>query len=119
MAFFPGQPDQVDPDIFQTSSKTVVCVCVSRTTWVSWYQNGKPFCILMKQKMIILQWHQLDHMQIICISLQITTPVSHPPFLQAGCPSCHPTNSVKTLKHCQVIHIIHNQVTQSIKRLTM
>jgi len=22
----------------------------------------------------------------------------HPPFLQAGCPSCHPTNSVKALK---------------------
>jgi len=22
----------------------------------------------------------------------------HPPFLQAGCPSCHPTNSVKALR---------------------
>ena len=45
------------------------------------------------------QWHQLGHMQV-CISLQTdndasTSPVS---FLQAGCPSCHPTNSVKALK---------------------
>ena len=32
-------------------------------------------------------------------SRQITTPVPPPlSFLQAGCPSCHPTNSVKALK---------------------
>ena len=33
-------------------------------------------------------------------SRQITTPAPHPPlsFLQAGCPSCRPTNSVKALK---------------------
>ena len=32
-------------------------------------------------------------------SRQITTPVPHcSVFLQTGCPSCHPTNSVKTLK---------------------
>jgi len=30
----------------------------------------KPVWILMKQKMIRWQWHQLDHMQIICTSLQ-------------------------------------------------
>jgi len=43
------------------------------------------------------QWHQLGHMQV-CTSLQ--TSVSTPPlsFLQAGCPSCRPTNSVKALK---------------------
>jgi len=34
------------------------------TTWV-----GKPFWILMKQEMMWWQWHQLDHMQIICTSL--------------------------------------------------
>jgi len=28
-----------------------------------------------------------------------TPPINqHPVFLQAGCPSCHPTNSVKALK---------------------
>jgi len=45
------------------------------------------------------QWHQLGHMQV-CTSLQTddhtsTTPLS---FLQAGRPSCRPTNSVKALK---------------------
>jgi len=44
------------------------------------------------------QWHQLGHMQICTSSLAdnhaSTSPFS---FLQAGCPSCHPTNSVKAL----------------------
>jgi len=46
-----------------------------------------------------LQWHQLGHMQV-CISLQTDNHASTPPlsFLQVGCPSCHPTNSVKALK---------------------
>jgi len=48
----------------------------SRTTWVSWHQKGKPLWILLEQEMMGWQWHQLDHMQIICIrSRQITTPV--------------------------------------------
>jgi len=40
------------------------------TTWVSWYQKGKPFSILMKQEMTGWHWHQLDYMQIICTSLK-------------------------------------------------
>jgi len=42
------------------------------------------------------QWHQPGHMQI-CTLLQTN---STPPlrFLQARCPSCRPTNSVKALK---------------------
>jgi len=45
------------------------------------------------------QWHQLGHMQV-CTSLQTDNHASSPPlsFLQAGCPSCRPTNSVKALK---------------------
>ena len=45
------------------------------------------------------QWHQLGHMQV-CISLQTDNHISIPPlsFLQAGCPSCHPTNSVRAQK---------------------
>ena len=41
------------------------------------------------------QWHQLGRMQV-CISLQTDNPRQHPTtqFLQAGCPSCCPTNSV-------------------------
>jgi len=39
------------------------------------------------------------HMQV-CTSLQTDNHTSNPPlsFLQAGCPSCCPTNSVKALK---------------------
>jgi len=45
------------------------------------------------------QWHQLGCMQV-CTSLQTDNHTSTPPlsFLQAGCPSCRPTNSVKALK---------------------
>jgi len=42
----------------------------SRTTWVGQYQKDKSFWILLKQEMTGWQWHQLDHMQIICTSLQ-------------------------------------------------
>jgi len=45
------------------------------------------------------QWHQLGHMQV-CTLLQTDDHASTPPlsFLQSGCPSCCPTNSVKALK---------------------
>jgi len=45
------------------------------------------------------QWHLLGHMQV-CTSLQSDNHASTPPlsFLQTGCPSCRPTNSVKALK---------------------
>jgi len=45
------------------------------------------------------QWHQLGYMQV-CTSLQTDNHASTPPlsFLQARCPCCCPTNSVKALK---------------------
>ena len=45
------------------------------------------------------QWHQPGHMQI-CTLLQRDNHASTVPlvFLQAGCPSCCPTNNVKALK---------------------
>jgi len=54
----------------------------------------------MKQEMMAWQWHQLEHMQIICTSLQTENHASTSTlnFLQAGCPSCRPTNSVKAPK---------------------
>jgi len=50
------------------------------------------------------QWHQLGCMQV-CTSLQADNHASTPPlsFLQARCPSCRPSNSVKALKE-----IMHN-----------
>jgi len=52
------------------------------TTWVSRYQKGKPFWILLQQEMMGWQWHQLDHMQIICTSLQTYSHASTPSLIQ-------------------------------------
>jgi len=51
------------------------------------------------------QWHQLGRMQV-CTSLQTDNHASAPPlcFLQAGCPSCRPTNSVKALTAQPPLH---------------
>jgi len=66
---------------------------------VSWYQKGKTNLDLYEARDSEWQWHQLGRMQV-CTSLQTDNHASTPPlcFLQAGCPSCHPTNGVKTLK---------------------
>jgi len=71
----------------------------SRTTWVSRYQKGKTNLDFTGATDSEWQWHQLGHMQV-CTSLQTDNYASTPPlcFLQAGCPSCRPTNSVKALK---------------------
>ena len=42
----------------------------SRTTWVGRNHKDKPFWIVLKQEMTGRQWHQLNHMQIICTSLK-------------------------------------------------
>jgi len=72
---------------------------LSRTTQVSQYQKGKTNLDFTEARDSEWHWHQLGHMQV-CISLQTDDYASIPPlsFLQAGCPSCRPTNSVKALK---------------------
>ena len=52
----------------------------SRTTWVSRHQKGKPFWILLEQEIMRWQWHQLDHMQIICTALQTDNHASTSPL---------------------------------------
>jgi len=71
----------------------------SSTTWLSQYQKGKTNLDFTGARDSEWQWHQLGHMQV-CTSLQTDNHASTPPlcFLQAGCPSCRPTNSVKALK---------------------
>jgi len=66
---------------------------------VSRYQKGKINLDFTEARDSEWQWHQLGRMQV-CTSLQTdnhanTSPLS---LLQAGCPSCRPTNSVKALK---------------------
>jgi len=72
---------------------------LSRTTRVSQYQKGNTNLDFTEARDSEWQWHQLGRMQV-STSLQAdnhanTSPLS---FLQARCPSCHPTNSVKALK---------------------
>ena len=71
----------------------------SWTTQVRRYQKGKTNLDFAEARDSEWQWHQLEHMQV-CTSLQIDNHAGTPPlsFLQAGCPSCRPTNSVKALK---------------------
>ena len=69
---------------------------LSGTTRVNRYQKGETNLNFAEDSE--WQWHQLGHMQV-CTSLQTDNHASTPPlFLQAGCPSCRPSNSVKALK---------------------
>jgi len=85
------RPTRVVPD--QRPLNGRCCTRVSR------YQKGKTNLDFTAARDSEWQWHQLGHMQV-CISLQTDNHASTSPlsFLQAGCPSCRPTNSVKVLK---------------------
>jgi len=71
----------------------------SGTTRVGLYQKGKTNLDFTEARDSEWQWHELGHMQV-CTSLQTDNHASNPMlcFIQAGCPSCRPTNSVKALK---------------------
>jgi len=87
----------------------------SGTTRVSRYQKGKTNLDFTEARDSEWQWHQLGYMQV-CISLRPQDHASTPPisFLQAGCPSCRPTNSVKALKalHRFTSHNVTSCTTQ-------
>ena len=57
-------------NVFSGTLNPTHSLTFSRITWVSRHQKGKPFWILLVQEMMGWQLHQLDHMQIICTSLQ-------------------------------------------------
>jgi len=61
---------------------------------MSRYQKGKANLNFTEARDSERQWHQLG------LHLAPDNHASTPPlsFLQAGCPSCRPTNSVKALK---------------------
>jgi len=66
--------------------------------WAS-TRKAKPIWTFTEARDSEWQWHQLGHMQV-CTLLQTDNHASTPPlsFLQDGCPSCRPTNSVRALK---------------------
>ena len=71
---------------------------LSGTTRVSRYQKGKTSRDFTEARDSEWQRNPLGHMQV-CTSLQTDNHANIPPlsFLQAGCLSCHPANSVKAL----------------------
>ena len=72
---------------------------LSGTAQVSRYHKGKTNLDFTGARDSEWQWHRLGNMQV-CTSLQTDyhTSTSLLSFLQAGCPSCRLTNSVKALK---------------------
>jgi len=65
---------------------------------VSRYQKGNTNLDFTEARDSELQWHHMDHMQVCTLLQTETMPApDHSVFLQAGCPSCHSTNSVKAL----------------------
>ena len=67
---------------------------------MSRYQKGKTSLNFTEVRDSDWQWHQQGHMQV-CTLLQTDNHTRTPPllcFLQAGCPSCCPTNSIKALE---------------------
>ena len=77
----------------------------SGTARASRYQKGKTNLDFTEARDSEWQWHGISW--AICKSVPrcrwITTPAPHHSvFLQAGCPSCRPTNSIKALKGCKL-----------------
>jgi len=80
---------------------------LSRTTHLSQHQKGKTNLDFTEARDSEWQWYQLGHMQV-CTLLQADNHTSTPPlsFLQAGYPSCHLTNSVKSLMIASSDHLL-------------
>jgi len=70
----------------------------SRITKVSRYQKGKTNLDFTEARDSEWHWHHLGHMQVHLAPDRL--PHQHPTtqFLQAGCPSCRPTNNLNALK---------------------
>jgi len=81
---------------------------------VSRYQKDKTNLDFTEARDSEWQWHQLGRMQVFT-SLQTDNHSSTPPLsiLQAECPSCRPTNSVKAQ------HSGRNQLNKSLTIGTM
>jgi len=83
-----------------TYTHTRLMALFSGTTQASQYQKSKTNLDFTEARHSEWQWHHLSHIMQVCNSLHADNNASTPPlsFLQAGCPSCHPTSSVKALK---------------------
>ena len=71
---------------------------LSGTTRISRYQKGKTNLDLLEQESVSGSGIGWAICKYASRPRQITTLASHRSVLQAGCPSRHPTNSIKALK---------------------
>ena len=82
------------PEINTHTHTHLTALCLGLPGWAG-TRKVKPIWILLKQKTVSdsdISWASLKSASR---SRQITTPAAHHSvFLQAGCPSCCPTNSV-------------------------
>ena len=92
--------DLEQPDVEKRRSTHTRLTALSGTTRVSRYQKGKTNLVSLKQETVSSIGISWATCKSAPRSRQITMPASHhsKSFLQAGCPSCRPTNSVKALK---------------------
>ena len=83
-----------------TYTHTLARVCVTALCpGLPRYQKGRTNLDFTEARKCEWQWHHWAICKSVSRSRQITTPAPHRlVFLQAGCPSCRPTNSVKAVK---------------------
>jgi len=87
-------------DLSYTHTHThLTALCPGWLTRWAGTRKVKPIWILLKQETLSGSGISWDICMSAPCSRQITMPTSyHSVFLQAGCPSCRPTNSVKAMK---------------------
>jgi len=71
----------------------------SRSTWVTGTRKVKPLWISLEQETMAWQWHQLHHMQIICLSLQTDNHNSTSSLKSFYRPDALPDAQTKVSKH--------------------
>ena len=81
-----------------THVSRLTALCPGLPGWAG-TRKVKPIWILLKQETVSGSGISWAVCKYASRSRQITTPAPHHSvFLQAGCPSCRPTNSIKALK---------------------
>jgi len=98
----------------QTNNNThLMALCLGLPGWTG---TRKPIWIYWSKQQWVVVWYQLGHMQI-CTSPQTDNRASTPPlsFLLAGCPSCHPANSVRHWR--QFLMMVHGTFFNCVHQL--
>ena len=92
------------PITTHTHTQRLTALCPGLPGWAG-TRKVKPIWILLKQETVSGSGISWATCKSAPRSRQITMPVPHHSvFLQAGCPSCRPTNSVKALKALLTYH---------------